>query len=361
MRGRGSLLISSAWLLAAATPLLGQEGRPPLPELPETVTDDVFQLHTGEVVRGKFAYLRGGKLKIKSKKLGEQTVDWDDVRSLRLSGPHRYRLKSGGELQGNRAVLRAGELMITVDQAQVTVPKSEIKTINPRRELDHWQVKGTVAWAGSYGNTRRQTVTGITSVVRDDGTSRLALGYIGSYGRTEDDEDTKKHRGDAQFDYSLGERVYLTPFVGQVEYDKFSNIELRWRAGVGVGCLPFKDETIGTVRLEVGGSYTRTRLRRRRAGQDRESGGPVGRLAGRAELKLNKHIAFKAFAESYVGLDDVQNTTHHVEGTISFKYKVWSLDVGVIYDRTERPKRRSDGTIPKHDDAKLFAGLGLAF
>ena len=166
----------------------------------------------------------------------------------------------------------------------------------------------------------------------------------------------------AQLDYNVTDRFYLTPFVGSIDYDRFANIDRRFRGGPGVGYWLFKDEDLITWNAEAGYAYTHVVYRRVAPGTKRTRSSHAVRAATRLTLHLGEHIVLRGFYEAYIDTGDVQDTIHHVEAGASFKYSWFSFDIGVIYDRQERTVRRpSDGQLPKRDDAKLIAGIGVAF
>jgi hypothetical protein len=325
---------------------------------------DVLKLKNGEVITGTIVQLTGEELTFASDTLGEVKLPWAEVESIEAGNAHEYETAEG-KVSGT-ATGGPGDLRLLLGSGEeVMVGEGQLKAINPdpeKTEIDYWSAKIVLGYSQTFGNTRQRTGTALASIARDDGTLRWVLEGISVYGQSDGEEIAKAHRAFTQFDYNVTDRLYVTPFVGSLDYDRFANIDRRFRGGPGAGFWILKDAESVTWNAEAGYAYTHTVFRRVNPGTKRTRSSHAARAATRVTIKLGEHVALRGFYESYIGTGDIQDTTHHVEATASFKYSFFSFDIGLIYDRQERTTRRaSDGKLPKRNDAKIIAGVGVAF
>ena len=326
---------------------------------------DIITLKTGEVIKGKIVNLSKDELTFESESMEKVTLPWNQVESIESGNTHEYETTDGerylGIVEGTPERLRL-KLADTGDERVINA--GELNSINEERttELDNWSAKIILGYSQTFGNTRQRTGTALASITRDDGTIRWVLEGISIYGQADGDEIAKAHRAFTQLDYNVTDRFYVTPFVGSIDYDRFANIDRRFRGGPGVGYWILKDEEFITWNVESGYAYTHVVYRRVNPGTKRTRSEHAVRAATRVNIELGDHITLRGFYETYIGTGDIQDTIHHVEASASFKYEWFSIDIGVIYDRQERTIRRpNDGNLPKRDDAKLVAGVGVAF
>lgn len=330
--------------------------------LPPTPGRDVLFLDSGERLEGELTQLEGGEYKFKSAALADQKLAEPKVVKFEAGRPVKVITKDGRTLEGPARMDQSGLTVFTAGGAE-RLAMGEVQAINPtppKTELDFWHVKLTLGATSTQGNTHNKTFFAIGSVTREDDWTRLSLGYQGAYGTTSGEESAKSHRGDGQFDLKITDRLFVSPVIANIYYDKFQNIGYRYRVGPGAGYFIVKEPDFCSWSVESGFAYGVTRFRRIQSGEDRHRYETAARAATRLEIAITENIAFKGFYEAYIGTKDIEDTVHHAEAQISFKYGVWSLDAGVIYDRIEQPQRRADGTDPRRDDSKFFVGLGIA-
>jgi hypothetical protein len=187
-------------------------------------------------------------------------------------------------------------------------------------------------------------------------------GHLGgeiSHGRAGSEETDKSRRGNAQVDLDLNLRTYLTLGYGEATYDKFQNLDIRVRAGSGVGVRLIREIDLHWVaEATATGSYTE--YRRVEPGERRTEKGAELRLATRfwAEF-LDDDLTVDVLFETFLGLRDIEDTTHHLQVTLSYEIvSDVTIDMTAIYDRNESPERRADGSRPKRDDLQLSVGFG---
>ena len=353
------------------TPGLGQDvlPEPPDPEAPDLSTDlpDTLGTSAGEFLVGEIHNMTADDLVFTSDVLGEVTVARSDIQSLTSSRGHAVVLTSGEELQATmtwangRVALREGTREVVVDQAEI----DHINPDPPETEWDKWSGSLTLGFTATFGNTRQRTITSVGSLTREDEDTRLSLGYTGTYGYAEGEENARAHRGDFQLDYSITERLYLTPVFGNLTYDKFQNIALRARIGAGAGwhlVLPRDFDQMWTWDVEAGGTYVRTRFRRVQPNEDRTRDEVSIRLATSGTVSPFDPWDLEWSYEVYIGVFDIEDTVHRATGT--FHYRLMdhlSLEVSAVYDRVEQPERDSDGRLPKRDDLRTYVGITVDF
>ena len=174
------------------------------------------------------------------------------------------------------------------------------------------------------------------------------------------DDTDKSRRGRSQVDFDLNLRTYLTLGYGEVTYDKFQNLALRVRAGSGAGLRVIREiNTHWVIEATVTGSYTE--YRRVEQGEEKTENGVELRLATRFWTEvLNDDLKLDVTLESFLGLRDIENTTHRVQATLSYEIMSnFTINLTAIFDRNESPQTRDDGTRPDRNDLQLSFGLGL--
>ncbi|MHC5021281.1 MAG: DUF481 domain-containing protein, partial [Planctomycetota bacterium] len=130
---------------------------------------------------------------------------------------------------------------------------------------------------------------------------------------------------------------------GSATYDRFANLNLRTRAGGGLG-VQILDEPVYKWRIEAGVEYTNEDLR---GAKDERFA--AARIATTFQWDPVKWFRFKEFAEYFPNLEKGSDFTFHSETTLSIDlWGGFGLGIAVIVDYDETPapltKHRTDTT-----------------
>jgi hypothetical protein len=323
---------------------------------------DVVILAGDERLSGKLIQIKDGNLILESATLGKQTIPLEKVVEFKTASAHDVVFANGDKVTGT--------IVLDADGVTVTPPageadrreRSALTGVNPdpeKTELDYWSALATVGANMTFGNTRSRSAAWLMSVARDDGFTRFWLQYTGAYGADRGVEDTKNHRGDGKFDIYITDRFYATPAVGHVLYDKFSNIDLRWRYGLGAGYYLFKEEKINW-NVEGAFSYGVTDFRSVQAGERDKRYETFCRVGTNLTYTRIDGLTFAVAHETYIGTKNIKDSTHRTIGSIGYVIiDGVSVSLTAIYDRMENPVRDADGDLPKRDDLSLILGLSV--
>ena len=333
------------------------EVAPPLPKADQ----DFAVLQSGEVLLGEARRYWDGRLTFKSDGADATLkLPFGNIRDLRCTSPMTWLTTELEELVGPGQI--EGDLVLVETEEGVrSLPRKELLRLirGVPSESQYWSARFYVGVSATTGNTRQLTGLATADVRRETSISRLDMGYRGAYGLSDGEEAVKSHEGLLELRVFISRRFYLIPALGRVLYDKFQNIRLRATGGSGAGYFLIRDPGLEWA-LEGGGSYTYTEFRRTPAGESRTRNDTQARVATRVEWDITDTISFKGTYEVLIGLNDIENTIHQGEATLSIQlYEDLDLTLSVIWKRVERPIPLAAGSRPHHDDAKFSLGLTL--
>jgi putative salt-induced outer membrane protein YdiY/small nuclear ribonucleoprotein (snRNP)-like protein len=235
-----------------------------------TLLADQVTLKNGDRITGSIVIKDEKTLTIKSEFLGEVTLPWDQVQTLRADEPVNVVLSDGKTLQGT---ITTRDQRVEIDAAGVRqeAPLSEITALRDAAEQrayerllspgwgQLWAGAAALGFAGTQGNAKTRTLTvglSATRVTNSDKTSLYfnairASALIGSIL----EETAQAVRGGWGYSRNVSSRVFVNGF-NDYEYDRFQNLDLRFVLGGGLGYMAWKGER-GRLDLLGGGAYNR--------------------------------------------------------------------------------------------------------
>jgi len=330
--------------------------------LPPPDEYDWIQLTSDEWLKGELVSLFDDQLVFDSDNLGLLKLDWEDVRRFRGHGRYGISIQGRGPL--------AGELQI--DQRQVTIisdgnvyeyPRQRLVSITQSadRELDRWS--GDIGFGLNIrsGNADIVEYNMLAGIERRTPASRVALDYLGNFNETEGTQVANNHRINVAFDLFSGGRLFWRPLIGQYFRDKFQNIEHQGTMETGLGY-----ELVDTAKTdwEISGGlganfvkYVSVQL-----GQPEDNTSPALSFGTNFETELTAWLDY--LLDFHLTFLDKESGTyqHHLLTTLSTDLiGDLDLDISFVWDRTQDPQQRADGTTPEKDDYRLMIGLGYEF
>ncbi len=230
---------------------------------------DQVTLKNGDTVSGQIVKKDGDTLTIKSEFMGEVTMPWSAITSVKSDNPLFVKLPDGKEVNGK--VSTAGqEVAVATPAATVTAPIGQVATI--RNEAEQQKYERLLApswselWAGYFdlgfslarGNSHTDTLTTAFNATRATNADKTVLflnqiystGTIGGVtGPTAD-----AVRGGVSYDHNINAR-WFWQVLNTDEYDTFQSLDFRFVGGGGLGYHAIKtDRTV--LDLLAGGNYT---------------------------------------------------------------------------------------------------------
>lgn len=236
--------------------------------LPMFAADQVV-LTNGDTITGAIVKKDGDKLTIKSEFLGEVTMPWTAVKSLRSDSEVFVQLSSGDVVKGK--VTTSGNQLEVVGAQTRAAPLAQVTAVRHAaaqrayERLLHPRVWDL--WAGSFdfglalarGNARTDTLTTQFSALRETRNDSVAVRFLQIYGtaRANNVNSTIANalRGGWKYDRNLTPRVFLS-VINNYEHDTFQNLDLRFVMGGGAGYKVVKREGL-TLSIDGGADYDR--------------------------------------------------------------------------------------------------------
>lgn len=244
---------------------------------------DQITLKNGDVVSGQIIKkdacvapeggpaVHGDCLTIKSDFMGEVTVPWTAVTSVKSDNPLYVKLPNGKEVNGKLST-ESNNVEVTSPAATETAPIGQVATIRNAAEqqkyeklqspnwLQLWAGYLDIGFALARGNSHTDTLTTAFNATRETNNDKTVLfmkqvystGTIGGVtGPTAD-----AILGGVSYDHNINSRWFWQVFMTD-GYDTFQDLNYRFVGGGDLGYHAIKTETT-TLDLLVGGDYSRS-------------------------------------------------------------------------------------------------------
>jgi small nuclear ribonucleoprotein (snRNP)-like protein len=231
---------------------------------------DQVTLKNGDRITGSIVKKDEKTLTMKSEFLGEVTVPWDQVQTLRADEPVNVVLADGKTVQGT---ITSSQQRVEIQAPGETqeVPFSEITALRNAAEQrayerllnpgwgQLWVGTASLGFAGSQGNAKTRTLTAAAKAARDTNSDKTTLYFsaIRATALIENilAESAQAARGGWGYSRDVSTRLFVNTF-NDYEYDRFQNLDLRFVLGGGLGFVAWKGER-GQLDLLGGGAYNR--------------------------------------------------------------------------------------------------------
>lgn len=323
---------------------------------------DWIQLTSGEWIKGELLSLFDEELRFDSDHFGVINIDWEDVRVFRSKGVYGVSVQGMQSMDGRLLITKEKVVVINGTEERV-FPRDQLVAITPaaEREFDRWSGDLGLGLNVRSGNADIVEFNSLIGIERRTPRSRFLMDYIGNFNETDDQEIANNHRINASFDRFSGGRLFWRPFIGQFYRDPFQNINRQGTVETGLGY-----ELVDTPRTdwEISGGlgFSFVKFDSVEAGQSSDNTSPVLSLSTDYEFELTSWMDYLLTFQMKFLDDDSGGYQHHLLTTLSTDLiGDLDLDVSFVWDRTQKPEPRADGTVPEKDDYRLMVGLAYEF
>ena len=324
---------------------------------------DWIQTTSGEWLKGETKVLYSDQLEFDSDEFGLQMLDWDNVAQLLSRGTMRVSLDLPDGLRVFDGIVNVdGKIVSIVSSTGVEeFDRNLLISITPGAdsEEDNWAAKINLGLNFTRGNSEQTDLSLIFNIKRLTPENRFVIDYLGNFSETREQETLNNHRLNTFYDIFAAREYFWRPIFAEYYRDPFQNIDSRITIGVGAG-YHIIDSPRTTWDVSGGPAYRETRYVSVEPGESDDVDTPV--LVGGTyyDTTLTKTVDFNARYNFSLGNEESGTYTHHAIATVETEVtSILDFDVSLIWDRTQDPRVRSDGSVPKQDDFQLMLTLGV--
>jgi putative salt-induced outer membrane protein YdiY len=225
---------------------------------------DQVVLKNGDVVTGNIVLKDGAKLTFHSEFLGDVTIPWTAIKSLRSDQELTVVLPTGESVKGRIATTDEN-----LEIGGKSAPMAGVAAIRNAAEQEKWQRQQHPSlaelWTGNFafglalarGNARTETLTNDFNAVRVTSHDKIALHFNQIYGKAlangVDTTIASAVRGGWAYNRDLKPRLFVTGF-NDYEHDRFQSLDLRATFGAGAGWMAVKTDK-SNLGLQAGLDY----------------------------------------------------------------------------------------------------------
>jgi len=348
-----------ALFVASALPTVhAEDWQPPVP-MPDKF--DWVQLTSGEWLKGEIKVLYEDTMEFDSDKLDLLELDLEDIKSVRSAQTVSVKLTGGRSAVGK--LLLEGDSVKVLDQGTMEYERGDLISVTAGvpKERNYWSGKASLGANLRDGNTEQTEATGQLNIKRRTVDDRAVIDYIGNYTTTNDVQSANNHRASAVWDHFVSDRFFLRPASIEYYRDPFQNIAHRITPGAGVGYQIIDNSKTEWI-VFAGPAYQWTRFAEVEPGE-RDLEETWALSAGTSfDHELTSDIDLTYDYRFQFTSEDAGRYNHHMIGGFSFDLTdALSMDVSLVWDRTEKPQPDADGNVPEKDDYRLVFGLGYDF
>jgi putative salt-induced outer membrane protein YdiY len=358
--GRATAL--GAALLLGAGGAAAQEAKKdwqPAPPMPDAF--DWIQLDSDEWLKGEIKAMYRESLEFDSDKLENLSFDFADVRKIRSAATMQVGLVDGRLVRGKLVV--DGDKVMVIGDRTVEVDRSQVMSITPGepKERSYWSGKVGAGANFRRGNTDQLETNAVVGLKRRTARNRISLDYLGNYSVTEEVTVSDNHRATGGWDHFVSDRFFLRPVQFEYFRDPFQNIAHRYTVGSAVG-YQLVDSSKIEWEVSAGAAYQNVGFDDVVAGEPDSANTAALTVASVYDHELSDSVDLTVSYKFFLVDEESGQYTHSFLTGLSFDL-IDSLDFDVtfVWDRIEKPRPSSDGTVPKKDDYRLNFALSFDF
>jgi len=351
------LVLISALLLQGMAESHANEPHPP-----SSNEQTWIELTSGETLKGTVTAVYDSALYFDSVHFGDIRIRLSKIR--RMQGQGNFEVTTDGRrtLVGTLDV-NGDTVTVTTDDEQFEYSRSQLLSVTPsfQRERDRWTGDVRAGLNVRQGNTNIVEGNLATTLTRRTPTARGVIDYLAQVNETEGERVADSHRLNVSSDRFTGTRFFWRPISVQYYQDRLQNIAHQGTIDAGVGyILADSDRVDWDIQVGAGVNYLRNVSVA--DGESLSETSPVGTLGSDLSIEVTPTIDYELdIAMSFLNEESGRYQHHIVTGLSTDLIGNLDFDVSIIWDRTERPQRQQDGTLPEKDDLWVIFGLGYEF
>ncbi len=232
-------------------------------------------LKNGDTITGTVIKKDGDKLTLKSEFLGEVTMPWSAVKSLKTDQELNVVLP-GGETVKGKLTTTGDNISVAASAGEKTVALTAVTTVRDDAEQHEWerlQHPGLLQlWTGSYnfglalarGNARTATLTNAFTATRATPKDKIILNFNEIYasalvtqtnGNQTNTATASSLSGGWEYDRNLNPKFFAS-FTNNYDHDRFQDLDLRAVFGGGLGWNALKTPK-AQLSFQAGADYNR--------------------------------------------------------------------------------------------------------
>jgi len=323
-------------------------------------TYDWMRLTSGEWLKGRLKRMRDDRVEFDSDKLDLVKFDWEKVDQLHCPGINTYVFDGKLDVVG-RAVITQGEVLVETAEGVETFPRTELLSIvdGEPRERNWWSSKLGLGFSANAGNTNQGSMNAYFELQRADYRTRTTLGYDGTVGYANREQNVNRHIGTVEVRLFLSRRWYFLPATAQFLNDKFQNLNFRATPGAVVGAHVFKTKKVEWD-LEAGLGYQYLQsLTVPTGAKNPQSDGFVS-VGTWAEFEFVDDVELTLEWQTNFVYTTIGNTNHTGRAKFSVEVTdIFDFETSFLFLRTEQPQPRADGTTPESNDYQLIVSVAF--
>jgi hypothetical protein len=323
---------------------------------------DWVQLTSDEWLKGELVSLYDDNLRFDSDNFGLIFIDLEDVQIIRTSQSMRIGIQGIGTLRGTVRV-EGNEVRVGDEASPAIFPRKRLVSITRKseREIDNWGGDIAIGVNISDGNTDIVEYNMMATLVRRSAENRATFDYLGYFNETDGERAASTHRFNNAIDRFTGNRVFWRPFVGQYFRDKFQNIANQVTLETGLGYTVIDNSRVDwEVSAAAGVNYID--YDSVQPGEPDDNTSPAFTLTTNSEVEVAPWMDWLFLYQGTLVDNDSGQYQHHLVTTLSTEFiGNFDLDISVVWDRTQKPQQRDDGTTPEKDDYRLMVALAYQF
>ncbi|NRB42429.1 MAG: DUF481 domain-containing protein [Pseudomonadales bacterium] len=330
------------------------------PEPPVPDKWDWLQLKSGEWLKGELVALYADELEFESDELDTLFFDIDDIKRIRSGKTLNVMLINHQTvsglliLDGHQFSMRGSEQFYLSQDILTVIPDSET-------EASLWAIKFSLGVNLRSGNAQQVDVNSSLKARRRTIANRFVFDYMANYSETENTVTDKNHRISSALDVFLTDALFIRPIFAEYLKDPFQNIADKFTVGSGLGY-----QVIDTNRVEwsmvTGPAYLTTQFIEVEEGaSDKEDSGAFV-TSTNLEVELSSDIDFFYDYRFTLVSEAVGLYTHHMVTGLEIELGQYlDLDLSMVWDRTQKPKKDALGDEPEKDDYRVIIGIGFDY
>jgi hypothetical protein len=342
------------------------------PQAPEGLPTDFdwIRLPSDEWLKGEIVSMYDGTFEFDSDELDTLEFDFADIKEVRTSRVVQVGFEKRDPAIG-RMHMDGETVTVTGEAGEVQFDRSEILTIivGTPKEINYWSAYATLGGTILGGNTDQIDYTARLGTMRRSVRDRITVDYTGNITRVRSEDITEgdyqdtsnNHLARMGWDRFVTKRLFVNVIGAEWFRDPITNIANRWTVTAGVG-YEIIDSSRTTWNATAGPAWQSTQFDSVEPEEDDTTDSPAFSIGTRLDHDITDDIEFY-FDYSALFTDEENGAyNHRLDTGVDFDL-IGNLDFNIawIWDRTEDPRRREDGSTPEQDDYKLIFGLGWDF